>query len=90
MFAKETYISRRKQLIRDVDKGLILLTGNGESPMNYTENTSRFRQDSTFLYFTAISHPDLAILLDAETGKETLYGEDYTIDDIVDGQPAYH
>jgi len=78
MFAKETYISRRKQLIRDVDKGLILLTGNGESPMNYTDNTFRFRQDSTFLYFTGISHPDLAILLDAETGKETLYGEDYT------------
>ncbi len=83
MFAKETYIKRRAQLMKDVENGLILLNGNGESPMNYTDNTFRFRQDSTFLYFSGISHPDLAILLDTETGKETLYGNDYTIDDIV-------
>ncbi len=83
MFPKETYINRRQQLKKDVEKGLILLIGNGESPMNYTDNGYRFRQDSTFLYFTGISHPDLVAVFDAESGEEVLYGNDYTIDDIV-------
>ncbi len=51
--------------------------------MNYTDNGYRFRQDSTFLYFTGISHPDLVAVFDTETGEEILYGDDYTIDDIV-------
>ena len=83
MFSKETYIKRRQQLKKDVEKGLIVLMGNGESPMNYADNTYRFRQDSTFLYFTGISHPDLVAVFDAESGEEVLYGDDYTIDDIV-------
>ena len=83
MFAKDTYEKRRQQLKSDVEKGLILLIGNGESPMNYTENGFRFRQDSTFLYFTGISHPDVVAVFDVESGEEVLYGDDYTIDDIV-------
>ena len=83
MFAKDTYIKRREQLKKDVQKGLILLIGNGESPMNYTENGFHYRQDSTFLYFTGIRHPDLVALFDVESGEEILYGDDYTIDDIV-------
>ena len=92
MFSKDTYIKRRQQLMQDVDKGLILLIGNGESPMNYTDNGFRFRQDSTFLYFTGISHPDLAAVFDVESGEEILYGDDYTIDDIVwmGPQPTIH
>ncbi len=83
MFPKQTYIKRREQLKKDVEKGLILLIGNGESPMNYTDNGYWFRQDSTFLYFTGISHPDVVAVFDAESGEEILYGDDYTIDDIV-------
>ncbi len=29
MFSKETYIARRRQFKKDVEKGLILLIGNG-------------------------------------------------------------
>lgn len=83
MFSKNTYIGRRQQLSKDIDKGLILFVGNDESPMNYTENTYHFRQDSNFLYFFGLSHPDLCATIDVESGEETLYGDDYTIDDIV-------
>lgn len=83
MFPKSTYIRRREQLKKDVEKGLILLIGNGESPMNYKDNGFHFRQDSTFLYFTGISHPDVVALIDVESGEEIFYGDDYTIDDIV-------
>ena len=83
MFSKQTYIGRRQQLMKDVEDGLILFIGNSESPMNYLDNTYRFRQDSSFLYFFGLNHPDLIGVLDVESGEETLYGNDYTIDHIV-------
>ncbi|WP_289054940.1 aminopeptidase P family protein [Carboxylicivirga marina] len=83
MFSKETYIKRRQKLAKDVDKGLLLFIGNTESPMNYTDNTYRFRQDSSFLYFFGLKHPDLVGVVDAESGVSSVYGDDYTIDHIV-------
>ncbi|MBS2101045.1 aminopeptidase P family protein [Carboxylicivirga linearis] len=83
MFKKETYINRRQQLAQDVEKGIILFIGNSESPMNYADNTYHFRQDSSFLYFFGINHPDVAAIVDAESGESIVYGNDYTIDDIV-------
>lgn len=83
MFSKETYISRRNQLKKEVGKGILLFMGNNESPMNYADNTYHFRQDSSFLYFFGLKHPGLAAVLDCESGEEILYGDNYTIDDIV-------
>ena len=83
MFSKETYIKRRLQLTKDIGKGILLFIGNSESPMNYTDNTYRYRQDSSFLYFFGLNHPDLAAIIDVENGEEIIYGNDYTIDDIV-------
>lgn len=83
MFKKETYIKRRQQLAKDVDKGILLFIGNSESPMNYPDNTYRYRQDSTFNYFFGLIHPDLAAIIDVESGEECIYGDDYTIDHIV-------
>ena len=83
MFKKETYLKRREQLKKEVGNGLILLLGNSESPMNYADNTYHYRQDSSFIYFTGINHPDLVTVLDCESGDEILFGDDYTIDDIV-------
>ena len=84
MFSAETY-SRRRALLRErVTKGgLILLPGNGEVPANYPSNTYHFRQDSTFLYFFGLNHPDLVGALDADTGEEALYGDDLSMDDII-------
>ncbi len=83
MFGKSTYTERRKTLKEKVGKGLILLLGNNESSMNYADNTYHFRQDSTFLYYFGINHPGLAALIDIDNDTETIFGDDYTIDDIV-------
>lgn len=83
MFKKETYIERRRILKQKVKNGLILLFGNDESPMNYADNTYHFRQNSTFLYYFGIQHPGLFALIDVDNDRETIFGNDYTIDDIV-------
>jgi Aminopeptidase P, N-terminal domain. len=62
---------------------IILLLGNAEASCNYPANTYKFRQDSTFLYFFGHSHPNLAAILNAQTGEEILFGDDVDIDDII-------
>ena len=83
MFDKQVYISRRKRLLENVKDGLILLLGNSEASCNYRDNQYPFRQDSTFLYFFGLDKPDLAAVIDARTGKETIFGNDVDIDDII-------
>lgn len=83
MFSKSTYTKRRKQLAKDVQKGLILILGNGDSAFNYPANIYTFRQDSTFRYFFEFNLPSLAGVIDAETGDDYLFGEDVSIDDII-------
>ena len=83
MFDKQVYISRRKRLLEQVKDGVILLLGNSEASCNYLDNQYQFRQDSTFLYFFGLDKPDLAAVIDAETGEETIFGNDVDIDDIV-------
>jgi Xaa-Pro aminopeptidase len=83
MFSKEIYKRRREELRKSVSNGLILLLGNDESPMNYTDNGYHFRQDSTFLYFFGLDHPFLAGILDCETGEDWIFGNDLTVEDFV-------
>jgi Xaa-Pro dipeptidase len=83
MFQKELYVNRRKQLINQVKSGVLLFLGNEESSMNYPANPFRFRQDSTFLYYWGLDFPGLAAIIDVDNGREIIFGDDYTIDDIV-------
>jgi len=83
MFSKETYTKRRKELAETVSGGLILLPGNEEAPMNYTDNTYHFRQDSTFLYYFGINQASLAGVIDTDSGEATLFGDDYSVEMIV-------
>lgn len=83
MFEATIYAKRRETLRHGVKGGLVLLLGNGESPANYTDNTYRFRQDSTFLYYFGLSMPGFAGVIDTESGEECLYGNDVDIDDII-------
>ncbi|MDF1576150.1 MAG: Xaa-Pro aminopeptidase [Bacteroidales bacterium] len=83
MFSKETYTARRKKLADTISGGIILLPGNEESPMNYTDNTYHFRQDSTFLYYFGIDQASLAGIIDADSGESMLFGDDYGIDMII-------
>jgi len=84
MFSAETYVERRRNLRKNVQSGGILLfLGNEEAPMNYFDNTYRYRQDSSFLYFFGLSHPGLAAIIDLDEGTDTIYGDDLTIDHVV-------
>ncbi len=51
--------------------------------MNYADNTYHFRQNSTFLYYFGIPHPGLLAMIDIDNDSEIIFGNDYTIDDIV-------
>ena len=83
MFASNVYKERREALRHQIGGGLILLLGNGEASSNYPDNTYHFRQDSSFLYFFGINHPGFAGVIDVEAGEETLFGNDFTMDDII-------
>lgn len=66
-----------------VKSGVALFPGNTESPMNYPANCYRFRQDSDFLYFFGIDIPDLAGVMDFDSGEDIIFGNDFGIDDII-------
>lgn len=83
MFSAQTYITRRNALKRSVGSGIILIMGNEEAPMNYHDNTFRYRQDSNFLYFFGISLAGLSAIIDVDSGEEIIFGQEFTIDDII-------
>lgn len=83
MFSKGTYVQRRHELKKKVGKGLLLFIGNNESPMNFTDNTYTFRQDSSFLYYFGLNKPNLAAIIDIDNDKEIIFGNDFSVDDIV-------
>ncbi len=83
MFPTKTYQQRRKKLQSQVKSGLLLIMGNEDVGMNYAANTYHFRQDSNFLYFFGIDKQGFAGVIDLEEGTETLFGNDFTIDDVV-------
>lgn len=87
MFTKQTYSSRRQALAAKMkekgSQGLVIFLGNGEASQNYPDNTYKFRQDSSFLYFWGIDEPLYAATIDLETGEERIYADDVDIDDII-------
>lgn len=83
MFDPQTYTDRRNALKVKFDSGIILFLGNEESAANYTANTYPFRQDSSFLYYFGLDLPGLAATIDVDNNIDTIYGDDFTIDDIV-------
>ena len=83
MFSAQTYIERRSALKRSVGSGVILIMGNEEAPMNYHDNTYRYRQDSNFLYFFGISHAGISAVIDIDSGEEIIFGHEFSMDDII-------
>ncbi len=83
MFEASTYQGRRRALMDQIDGGLVLFMGHDESPRNYAGNPYPFRQDSSFLYFTGLQKPGLALLLDVDEGREILFGPSSSLDDVV-------
>ncbi|MCD8292784.1 MAG: aminopeptidase P family protein [Prevotellaceae bacterium] len=83
MFAKETYVQRRAVLKKKVGSGVLLFLGNDEQGLNYEDNTFRYRQDSTFLYYFGLSAAGLSAIIDIDRDKEIIFGDELTIDDVV-------
>ena len=83
MFEPQTYTDRRSALKARFDSGIILFLGNEESAANYTANTYSFRQDSSFLYYFGLDLPGLAAIIDVDNNIDTIFGNDFTVDDIV-------
>jgi Xaa-Pro aminopeptidase len=83
MFETKIYKQRRKRLIKQLKSGVAVFLGNEESPMNYPANPFHFRQDSSFLYFFGLDSPSLAGLVDVDEGKDILFGDDVTMEDII-------
>ncbi len=83
MFAKETYEQRRALLKKNLGSGVLLFLGNDDCGMNYEDNTYRFRQDSTFLYYFGLSFAGLSAIIDIDENKEIIFGDELTIDHIV-------
>jgi Xaa-Pro aminopeptidase len=83
MFDAATYIARRQRLADALGSGLLLFPGNGEASINYVDNVYPFRQDSAFLYFFGLDRPDLAGVYDVDAARATIYGDEFTMDDII-------
>ena len=83
LFNKETYTNRRLRLKSQVKEGIIVLFGNNESPVNYPNNSYKFRQDSSFLYFYGQHREGLVGVIDIDNDKEYLIGNDVDIEDII-------
>ncbi len=87
MFATSTYLNRRQALVSLMrasgSTGLLSFAGNAECGMSYRDNTYKFRQDSSFLYFFGLDQPDLGATLDLDSGECVLFADDASIDMIV-------
>lgn len=83
MFAKDTYVQRRALLKKKIGSGVILFLGNDEQGLNYEDNTFRYRQDSTFLYYFELSFAGLSAIIDVDEDREIIFGDELTIDHIV-------
>ena len=83
MFAKETYVQRRAQLKKTMGSGVLLFLGNDEQGLNYEDNTFRYRQDSTFLYYFGLSFAGLNAIIDVDEDREIIFGDELSIDYIV-------
>lgn len=83
MFDTIVYTNRRKALKNKGLKGIGIVLGNNDSPMNYTDNTFHFRQDSTFLYFFGLDFQGLAGVVDFDNGQDYIFGNDADIADII-------
>ena len=83
MFSKSTYVARRNALREKLDGGLLLFMGNGNVGMNYKDNTYRFRQDSTFLYFFGLDQEDLCAVIDLDEKRDVIFGDELSVEYVV-------
>ena len=82
MFETSVYKNRRARLKEKMENGLVLILGNGEAPANYKDNTYKFRQDSSFLYFFGLNLPDFAGVIDVDMDDIIWMGPQPSVKDL--------
>ena len=65
------YLQRRRELANRVNAPVFLM-GNGNRARNLPMSSVPFRQDSTFLYFSGVTRPNAAMLIQID-GTTTLF-----------------
>jgi len=83
LFEASIYTARRNALLKAMGNQVLFFPGATEQAFNYKGNTYPFRQDSTFLYYFGFAQPGLSGILDGESGKSILVGNDADIEDVV-------
>lgn len=82
-FESQVYVERRQRLAKQMGGGLLLFLGNGIASFNYPDNNYPFRQDSTFLYLFGLDYEGLAAVIDVDSDRTIVFGDELTIDDII-------
>lgn len=82
-FDASIYAERRKSLAKAIGQGILFFPGSIEQAYNYKSNTFPFRQDSNFLYYFGFAQPGLSGIIDADSGKSILVGNNADIEDVV-------
>lgn len=85
MINVNTFVERRNALknLMSGTSGIAIFPANNEAPMNYPSNVYRYRQDSSFRYFFSKCRDGLFGTIDLESGEAILWGDDFTMDDII-------
>ncbi len=77
MFSAKTYTARRHELRTKIGSGIILLRAIRSRRTIIPTNAYYFRQDSSFRYYFGLNVPSVVGVIDADTGEEALYGDDF-------------
>ncbi len=77
-------MARRRRLVEKMGcGGVALFLGNEPSPNSYLSNSYYFRQDATFRYFFGSDRQSLAAIVDLDSGREIIFGDDGSLDDLI-------
>ena len=82
MFDKEIYVQRRAALKAKINTGIGLFMGNREAPA-ITKTTPTLSGKTALSSTFGLDEPDLAAVIDFETGREILFADDVSLDAIV-------
>ncbi len=83
MFDPQIYRARREQLRGSLDGGVVLLPAAAAMPRTYPENVYPYRQSAHLLYYVGLTDPGLFLVSYPAEGRDVLYGDPVTIDDVI-------
>ena len=90
-FSADTYINRRRELVRRMGcSGVVLIPASEPSPMNYTSNDYPFHQDSSFRYLFGEGGASMCGVIDLDSGDSVLFGVEPTLNDSIWSGKSYH